>query len=220
MSKHTPGTVLSYLLGFELSIVCTVIPYILVVKHSLTGSTLLATIVGFAMVQMIIQIFFFLHLGRGPKPLYNVAFFVSTVGIIVLVVGGSLFIMSHLHHYINPDDTSKQLAESEAIYQVEGQKTGACQGVKANHVVTVSGGVISPVHTNAKLCDTLTFINEDSASRKINFGTYVQPVTYAGETGLDLRKGRGETITLNQEGAYQFYDRLNSGMSGSFTVAK
>jgi cytochrome o ubiquinol oxidase subunit IV len=218
-SKGEHGTVWSYVIGFLLSLVFTAIPYYLVVNKTISGNALLATILGVAVLQMIIQIVFFLHLGRGPKPLYNIAFFVSTVGIILVVVGGSIWIMNHLNYNMMATDASKYLVEKEGIYQIDGEKTGACQGVHANHKVTIAGGKVSPVHTEARFCDTLTFINQDDTVRELTFGTHPQHGTYAGQAELSVRKGRGKTITLNEAGKYQFHDHLDPRVAGSFTVA-
>src|SRR5689334_1080476 len=109
-SKRERGTLESYAIGFSLSFLLTAIPYYLVVHKSASSNLLLTAIIGFAVMQMLTQIFFFLHLGRGPKPLYNVAFFAATVGIILVVVGGSIFIMNHLHYNMTPQEASRQLA--------------------------------------------------------------------------------------------------------------
>jgi len=222
-TKHQPksehGTTESYVIGFLFSIVFTIIPYLLVVNRSVSGSALLATILGFAVLQMIIQILFFLHLGRGPKPLYNVVFFISTVSIILVVIGGSLFIMKHLHYNMSPTEVTKNRAEKEAIYQVGGRKTGACQAIGANHKVTIGDGIVNPLHTRASLCDTLTFISQDNTLHEITFGPHPRHDTYAGEDELPLRKGRGNTITLNQLGTYQFHDHLHPELSGEFAVS-
>ncbi len=221
MSKaaHQHGTVGSYVTGFILSLLFTAMSYYLVVNKTLTGSSLLLTIVGFAVVQVVVQVFFFLHLGRGPKPLYNVIFFGATVSVIGLVVGGSLFIMSHLQYNMAPPvDTAKQLAESEAISQVEGSKTGACEAIKANHKFTIDNGMISPTHIEAHLCDTLSFVNQDTMAHEISFGTRASLKTYGGESTVSIRKGKSETITLNQAGEYSFYDSMYHGGTLSFTV--
>ena len=218
--EHGHGTVWSYIIGFLLSLVFTAIPYQMVVNQTVTGTTLLATIIGIAVLQMIIQIVFFLHLGRGPKPLYNVVFFVSTVGIILVVVGGSIWIMNHLNYNMAPTDASKYLIEKEGIHQIEGENTGACKGVHANHKVTISNGVVSPVHVSAKYCDSLTFLNEDDTEREISFGSHEEPGTYAGQTDLPVRKGRGKTITLNQAGTYRFFDHREPKLIGTFTVVE
>ena len=217
-SNGEHGTVMSYTIGFILSLVFTVVPYYLVVSKSVSGNALLATILGFAVAQMIIQILFFLHLGRGPKPLYNIAFFVSTVGIILVVVGGSLFIMRHLHYNMAPTEVSRSVAEKEGIYQVEGKKTGACQEIGANHKVIIGNGAISPRQIKTSLCDTLTFISQDDILHEIAFGLHPNHETYAGEGDLHLRTGRNKTITLNQSGTYQFHDHVNPELTGDFTV--
>jgi hypothetical protein len=168
---------------------------------------------------MLIQIFFFLHLGRGPKPLYNVAFFVSTVGIILVVVGGSIFIMSNLHYNMAPKDVTTKLAQDEGIDQVGGEKTGACADIGANHKVIIKNGQASPRHTDAHLCDTLTFINEDSKVRDIAFGKHPSHEVYGGEIEMTVRQGYPKTITLNQPGTQLlFHDHLEPTMNGSFTV--
>lgn len=213
------GTVKSYVIGFVLSLIFTIIPYLLVVNQIISGSQLLAIILGIAVVQMIIQIVFFLHLGRGPKPLYNVVFFVSTVGIILIVVGGSMWIMRHLNYNMSPMDMSKKLIEKEGIYQIEGEETGACKGVHDSHKVTINNGQVSPLYTEARLCDKIIFINEEDIVREITFGTHPQHDTYAGEYQLTVRKGRSKTLILSQEGTYQFHDHLDPTVTGAFTVA-
>ncbi len=217
--KHTEhDETKSYVIGFLLSLVFTFIPYYMVVNKSASSSTLLAVILGIAFVQMLVQIFFFLHLGRGPKPFYNVVFFVSTVGIILIVVGGSIFIMNNLHYNMTPADTSKKLIEKEGIYQITGEKTGACQGLQKNHKIIIRSDKVTPIHLEAQRCDTLTFTNEVGESRKINFGAHPQDRTYVGEKELEVRKGRNKTITLSEEGTYLFHDHTDSSVAGSFTV--
>ncbi|MEO5628085.1 MAG: cytochrome o ubiquinol oxidase subunit IV [Candidatus Saccharimonadales bacterium] len=218
MSKQEHGTIASYVIGFITCLVLTTIPYYLVVNHKLSADRLLIAIVAFAALQMAVQIFFFLHLGRGPKPLYNVIFFAATVGLVTVVVGGSLFIMSNLHYNMSPTETAKQLAEGEAVYQVEGNKTGACQGTKDNHQIIIKADLASPVRVDAQLCDTLSFTNQDSLPREISFGTPSNPTNYAGESSLTIRKGKSETITLNQAGSYSYYDHQYPNLVGGFTV--
>lgn len=219
--KAEHGTTASYVIGFLLSLLFTAIPYYLVVNKVITGSSLLATILGFAVLQMAVQIFFFLHLGRGPKPLYNVAFFISTVGIILVVVLGSIFIMDHLNYnMMTPKATTTKLAQDEGISQVGGEKTGACAYIGANHQVVIGKGQAVPLRTESHMCDSLTFINQDAAARDIMFGSYPNHEVYGGETKLTVRKGHPKTITLNQLGSHLFYDPLQPEAAGYFTVTK
>lgn len=212
------GTTQSYVIGFLLSLAFTAIPYYMVVNKSFEGTSLLVTIMGFAVLQMLIQIFFFLHLGRGPKPLYNIVFFVSTIGIILIVAGGSVFIMDNLYRNMTPAEITTRLAEDEGIYQIYGTKTGACQGLGMNHKVTITNGVVSPHQMKAKQCDTLTFINEDKDVREITFGAHPNHGSYGGEYEVVVRKGRAKAITLNQTGKFEFHDHLDPTVTGEFSV--
>lgn len=210
----------SYVVGFILSLIFTAIPYYFVVNNSFPSSVLKLVILGFAVLQMLIQIFFFLHLGRGPKPLYNVVFFVSTVSLILVVVFGSIFIMDHLHYNMTPTDVTKKLAQGEGIDQLGGEKTGACQDLGENHKVVISNGMVTTPHIYARLCDTVTFINEDETAREMTFGVYPEQKSYAGNDKIAVRKGRTKSITLNQTGNYQFHDHNEPTITGGFTVTE
>ncbi len=217
-SQHEHKTIESYIIGFILSLVFTFIPYFLVVNHVVIGGGLYLTILGFAVLQMLVQVIFFLHLGRGPKPFYNVVFFIATVGIILVVVVGSVVIIHNLHYNMLPADQIKRIVNDEAIYQVGGEKTGACQGQHTNHLVTIKSGQVSPVRTLAIKCDTLTILNEDKASREFAFGYHTQHLSYAGLTQVAIRKGLSKTITLSETGSFQFYDQAHEETAGNFTV--
>lgn len=217
--KGEHDTVQSYVIGFMLSLLFTFIPYVMVVNQTVTGTALLATILGFALIQMIVQVTFFLHLGRGPKPNWNLYFFASTIGVILMVVVGSIVIINNLHYNMSPTDKVAKVVNEEGIYQVGGVATGACPKLGSNHKITFTNGVVSPLYTVAKKCDTISFVNEDTA-REITFGAYPNSIVYAGETELIIRKGRSKTLNLSKTGSVQFYDRLQPGTAGNFTVTE
>ncbi len=217
-TKDQHGSIKSYTAGFILSLVFTFIPYYLVVNQTVSGTSLLITIMGFALIQMVIQVTFFLHLGRGPKPNWNLFFFASTFGIILVVVGGSIMIMNNLHYNMSPTEKVKKLVNDEGIHQVAGVKTGACQELHENHQIIIKDGKVTPTHTDASKCDTLTFINEDDVVREITFGTHPKHGSYAGEMELTIRKNRNKSITLSESGSYQFHDHLQPETAGEFTV--
>lgn len=209
MSKVTPnehGTSLSYVIGFVLSLIFTIIPYHLVVNNVLSGNSLLLAILGIAIIQMFIQIFFFLHLGRGPKPFYNIVFFFATAGLIIIVVGASVFIMENLYRTMSPQELVVRQAQKEGIDQINGKETGACQENKVSHIVTIKDGVASPAHVQARRCDTLTFNNQDDAVYELAFGLHPEDVSYGGEDIVVLDDGRPETITLNELGSFAIHD--------------
>ena len=219
-SENERKTMESYVIGFVLSLIFTFFPYYMVVNQIVTGTALLVTILGFAVIQMIVQIVFFLHLGRGPKPFYNIVFFAFTIVAILVVVGGSVVIMNNLHYNKSTSDQTKSLINGEGIYQINGEATGACQGRHDNHQVTIKDGKVTPLYTGANKCDTLTFINEDEEALKISFGDHDNRSSYGGEIEIEVKKGRNKTITLSETGAFRFHDHLQQETAGVFTVTE
>lgn len=116
MSDHTTnqivphGTVGSYIIGFLLSLILTLSAYILAMIHitshheTLPHSILLPLLVGFAFLQLIVQMIFFLHLLHESKPRWNLLFFVATFSLVLLVVIASMWIMQHLNYNMTPSE--------------------------------------------------------------------------------------------------------------------
>ncbi|KIL41436.1 heme transporter CcmD [Gordoniibacillus kamchatkensis] len=91
---HAHGSVKSYVTGFALSIVLTIIPIVLVLSHALAGKPLIVTIVLLAVLQFLIQLFFFMHVREGEQPRYNVMALILGCVIVFTIVAGSMWIMS------------------------------------------------------------------------------------------------------------------------------
>lgn len=91
------GTLKSYVLGYVLSLALTLIPYFLVVRDVSTRGILIATIFGFALAQLVVQLVFFLHLRAESRPRWNLLVLVFTIFIVGVVVIGSLWIMHNLN---------------------------------------------------------------------------------------------------------------------------
>lgn len=92
------GSLKSYIIGFILSIVLTIIPYTIVVHHMLTGDALVIGVVLLAIAQLFVQLLFFLHLSTAPEQQWNVLTFAFTVLILSILVIGSLWIMWNLNY--------------------------------------------------------------------------------------------------------------------------
>ncbi|HSX53463.1 MAG TPA: cupredoxin domain-containing protein, partial [Patescibacteria group bacterium] len=122
------------------------------------------------------------------------------------------------HYNMQPSDQVKKLIADEGIYQIGGQLTGACKGQYTNHQVTINNGKVSPIHTTANKCDTLSFINDDKEVRDIAFGPHLHHIVYAGESELTALSGQSVTITLSEPGTITFHDHLHEEIAGSFTV--
>lgn len=213
------GSVSSYVAGFLLSILLTVVPYYMVKNQIIESSPLLIVVLGLAVAQMLVQMLFFLHIGRGPKPLYNIVFLTGTAGMIVLVVGAGIFIMNSLYDHMSPEEVTLRLAQDENIAKISGKETGACQGNKGNHEVIVGGGTgIQPIEANR--CDTLTIKSGDGVEHELRFGSPNNPVSYGGHYELPVRSDRAKIITLNEVGEFSFYDLDNPAIMGHFSVVE
>lgn len=92
-SPNTRGSIASYTLGFLLSVLLTFGSFL--VAPSL-GPFALFAIVSAALVQLFLQLVFFLHLGHEQGPQWNLGILVFTAIIIGILMGGTLWIMTNL----------------------------------------------------------------------------------------------------------------------------
>lgn len=107
-------TVLTYCIGAVISSLLTVIVYVVVVNEALTSAGLmLAFIMALAVAQLIVQLYFFLHISEGEKPRWRFhAFWFSVVMILVIVIG-SIWIMKNLDYNMGmtPEQMHKYMLE-------------------------------------------------------------------------------------------------------------
>ncbi len=102
------------IIGFLLSLVLTLAAYYTVVFHAVSGKALQCLIMGLGGVQALIQLVLFLHLGMESKPRWTVTSFLFMVLVILIVVGGSLWIMYHLNYTMMPTmDMSSPMSYEE-----------------------------------------------------------------------------------------------------------
>lgn len=96
-SGASHGSMKSYLIGFILSVILTVIPFWMVMEGTATTSTILWTVVGMAVVQIVVHLVCFLHMNTSSEERWKVIAFLFTLLIIGIVVIGSLWIMYNLN---------------------------------------------------------------------------------------------------------------------------
>ncbi len=98
MENSTKSPLKSYVLGFVLSIVLTLGAYFFVVLKTFSPGVLFSVIMGLAVIQALVQLVLFLHLGKEKKPHWNTMTFLFMLSILLIVVLGSLWIMAHLEY--------------------------------------------------------------------------------------------------------------------------
>lgn len=103
----------NYTIGFVLSIALTLIAYFAVVNHWATGWALIAGIISLAVVQLVIQLVFFLHLGSETKPRWNLVIFLFMLMVLLIIVVGSLWIMNNLNYnmMMSPEEMDKHMLQ-------------------------------------------------------------------------------------------------------------
>jgi len=84
--------------GFMLSIVLTAIPFALVMQGMWSHQATLIAIFGAASAQILVHLYYFLHLDASPKARWYVLVMLLALLIMLLIVGGSLWIMYHLDY--------------------------------------------------------------------------------------------------------------------------
>lgn len=107
-------TLAPYITGFVLSILLTVGAYTLVRVHvahhhqSPTDTVMQIVLPVLALMQFFVQLFFFLHLGSERKPRWRLLVFGYMVAVVLILVGGSIWIMYNLN-YMAPHETPQQI---------------------------------------------------------------------------------------------------------------
>lgn len=108
----------SYSIGFIVSIVLTAVAFLMVEHHVLPTTGLIVTIIGLAIIQLAIQLIFFLHIGSGSGAKWKIATFFLALIIVGIVVGGSIWIMNNLNYgmlHYTPQEQNQYLHDHEGI---------------------------------------------------------------------------------------------------------
>jgi cytochrome o ubiquinol oxidase operon protein cyoD len=112
-SSHSIG---AYLSGFLLSLALTLAAFFLVSRHTLSHSALVLTIAGLAVLQLLVQLIFFLNLDRERSPRWNLQAALFALTVVVIVAGGSLWIMHNLnYHMTTPSEVNKYLQNQDGL---------------------------------------------------------------------------------------------------------
>lgn len=103
-ASHAPhGTLKSYLVGFGLSVVLTVIPFWLVMGDVLDNRAVAIGIIFFlGAAQMLVHVHYFLHVSLKVDEGWQVMSLVFTAILLAIVLAGSIWVMTHLHENMMP----------------------------------------------------------------------------------------------------------------------
>jgi cytochrome o ubiquinol oxidase operon protein cyoD len=115
-TRHDEARYLSYIVGFVLSVAATLLAYFFVVNHVWPKEMLMYVVLGIAVVQLIVQAVFFLHIGRGSQ--LKIVTFAFAILVVLVVVVGSIWIMDNLDYnmmQMSPDQMEVYMHQHEGI---------------------------------------------------------------------------------------------------------
>lgn len=114
--RHESSGYLSYVVGFVLSIGATLLAYFFVTNHVWPMQSLIYVVMFIAVVQLVIQAVFFLHIGRGSR--WKMITFAFAILIVLIIAVGTIWIMNNLDYNmmrLTPDQQQLYMKQNEGI---------------------------------------------------------------------------------------------------------
>ncbi|WP_295993028.1 cytochrome o ubiquinol oxidase subunit IV [Rugamonas sp.] len=97
------GSLKDYAIGFVLSVILTAIPFFLVMHKVFDkSSTTAAVILGFAAVQVIVHMVYFLHMNGKVEGGWSILATLFTLVLLLIVLSGSIWVMYHMNVNMMP----------------------------------------------------------------------------------------------------------------------
>ncbi|XID91187.1 cytochrome o ubiquinol oxidase subunit IV [Paenibacillaceae bacterium WGS1546] len=94
-SHEAHGSLKSYVTGFALSLILTIIPIVVVMNGLLERTATMIVLLGTAVLQFVVQLVYFMHLKEEGKPRYNLMVLILGLVIVLTIVAGSIWIMTY-----------------------------------------------------------------------------------------------------------------------------
>lgn len=91
-----------YATGFVLSVILTAIPFALVMTGAFSAAVTAVVIMGFAVVQIIVHMVYFLHMSPKAEGGWSMTSLIFTIIVVGIMLSGSLWVMSHLNSNMMP----------------------------------------------------------------------------------------------------------------------
>ncbi|MDM7957952.1 cytochrome o ubiquinol oxidase subunit IV [Blastomonas sp.] len=96
------ATMRDYGIGFVLSVILTAIPFALVMTGALSAPVTAVVIMGFAVVQIIVHMVYFLHMSPKAEGGWTLTSLIFTLIVVVIMLSGSVWVMSNLNANMMP----------------------------------------------------------------------------------------------------------------------
>ena len=97
------GTMRDYVTGFVLSVILTAIPFWLVMNGVIASAGMTAAVIlGFAAVQIVVHMVYFLHMNARSEGGWNMLALIFTAVFVVIILAGSMWVMHHMNKNMMP----------------------------------------------------------------------------------------------------------------------
>ena len=110
---HGHGSLDSYLIGFVLSAVLTVIPFWLVMTGALESrQATVLIVIAMAIAQILVHTICFLHVNAEGEGGWTLMAYMFTAVLVLITIGGSVWIMFHLNTNMMPGMPTGMVAQT------------------------------------------------------------------------------------------------------------
>ncbi len=92
----------SYVMGYVASVLLTLLAFYFAYENKYPLHIIVPTLLSLGGVQALAQLQFFFHLGQEPKPRWNLLVFGFMTLIVMILIGGTLWIMFTLNERVMP----------------------------------------------------------------------------------------------------------------------
>lgn len=104
-----------YILGFIVSIGLTLVAYNLATHHTYSRNTIIGVLSVLAIVQFVVQMVLFLHVGTERRPRWKLAVMFLMLSVVLILVGGSIWIMNNLNYRMTPTQVQQYLRSQDSL---------------------------------------------------------------------------------------------------------
>lgn len=121
--KQAHASTKSYTIGYILSVALTLVAFVIVNNKLVSGNSLVVALISLAVVQLWVQVTFFLHLGRDAKVRWNLMAFLFMLMVVLIIAVGSIWIMNNLNYghdhegntLSDPQQTDEYIIQDERV---------------------------------------------------------------------------------------------------------
>jgi cytochrome o ubiquinol oxidase subunit IV len=111
--EKTHGLFGSYVIGFIFSISLTFVAYYGVTRDWFSSGSVVFALLTLAIMQFVVQLFFFLHVGRETRPRWKLLMLFLAIVFVLILVLGSIWVMYNLNYRMTPQQTEQYLKRQD-----------------------------------------------------------------------------------------------------------